>query len=145
MKMIDKICKYLTEKIKNEVDGIDDERAEIINYGLQNLIGEVPKLFIMIGIAYLLGVLKYTMYAFLIVLPYRMVSGGFHLKTHVGCIIATLAMYCGNAYMSQIINLNEITKYLMITLVFVFGNIMINKYAPADTEWVPILRKKTEK
>ena len=41
--MIDKICMFLTNKIRKEMPEIDDERAEVINYGLQNIIGEVPK------------------------------------------------------------------------------------------------------
>ncbi len=52
--MIDKICMFLTNKMRQEMPDIDDERAEIINYGLQNIIGEIPKIFIMLGIAYLL-------------------------------------------------------------------------------------------
>ncbi len=41
--MIDKICKFLTNKMREEMPDIDDERAEIINYGLKNIIGEIPK------------------------------------------------------------------------------------------------------
>lgn len=145
IKVIEKICDYLTQKIKKQVPGIDDEKAEVINYGLQNLVGEFPKTFVFIAVSYLLGILKLFIIAFLIILPYRMVSGGFHLRTHLGCIIATLLMYCSNVYISQIIHLNGLAKYIMILLVLLFGNIMISKYAPADTEWVPILRKKDRK
>ena len=41
--MIDKICTYLTNRIRKEMPEIDDEKAEIIMYGLQNIIGELPK------------------------------------------------------------------------------------------------------
>lgn len=143
--MIEKICNYLTEKIREKVPDVDDEKAEVINYGLQNLIGEVPKTFVFIFVAYLLGILDLFIISFLVILPYRMVSGGFHLRTHLGCIIATLMMYCSNVYISQIIDVHGIMKYILILLVMIFGNIMINKYAPADTEWVPILRKKDRK
>ena len=54
--MIEKICNFLTTKIRKEMPEIDDERAEVINYGLQLTIGEIPKFFIMIAIAFLLGV-----------------------------------------------------------------------------------------
>ena len=67
--MIDKICMFLTNKMRKEMPEIDDERAEIINYGLQNIIGEIPKIFIMLGIAYLLGVFKLALITFLIILP----------------------------------------------------------------------------
>ena len=76
---------------------VDDERAEIINYGLHLLIGELPKNFIILGIAYFLGVFKLTLIMVILLLPYRATSGGFHLKTHIGCILGTTLIYCGIA------------------------------------------------
>ena len=140
--MIDKFCLFLTNKIRKEMPEIDDERAEIINYGLQNIIGEVPKFFIIIGIAYLLGIWKETIITFFIILPYRTFSGGFHLKTHIGCIITTILFYIIPGVLSKVILLTPILKYGIISVLWIFGIIMIKLYAPADTENVPILRKK---
>ena len=124
---------------------IDDERAEIINYGLQVLLGEVPKFFIMLGIAYILGVFKLSLITFLILLPYRASSGGFHLKTHIGCIISTCTFYCGVAFLAKNIILMNNVKYLLIFITFIFGMLMIKLYAPADTENVPIISLKQRK
>ena len=122
---------------------VDDERAEIINYGLQLVIGEIPKTFIIIAIAYLLGVLKLTVLALLFIMPYKTFSGGVHLKTHIGCIIATSILYVGTALLSKYIIFNPMyIKYIAIALIWSFSMIMIKLYAPADTENVPILRKK---
>ena len=140
--MIDKICEFLTNKIRKEMPDIDEERAEVIFYGLQNIVGEIPKIFITLGIAALLGIFDLTFYTFLILTPYKAFSGGFHLKTHIGCIICTTAMYCGIAVLSKYIFLTEITKYVLIALIWIFGMWMVKLYAPADTENVPILRKK---
>ena len=52
--LIEKICMFLTSKIKKEMPDIDEERAEVINYGLQLVIGEIPKIFIIFFVAYLL-------------------------------------------------------------------------------------------
>ena len=68
--MIDKFCTFLTNKIRKEMPEIDDERAEIIMYGLQNIIGELPKGIIILLIAYLIGVFKLTLLAILFVAPY---------------------------------------------------------------------------
>ncbi len=143
--MIDKICMFLTNKIRKEMPEIDDERAEIINYGLQNIIGEIPKIFIMLGIAYILGVFRLSLITFLIILPYRTFSGGFHLKTHIGCILSTTTVYAGTALLAKNIVLSDITKTICIISIWIFGIIMIKLYAPADTENVPILRKKDRK
>ena len=143
--MVDKICDYLTNKIRNKMPEVDKERAEIINYGLHLAIGEVPKTFLFIAIAAILGVLKEFFIAMLVIIPYRAFSGGFHLKTHLGCILATSIYYCGIAYISQFQLFSTETKYILIPLVWIFGMIMCRLYAPADTENVPILRKKDRK
>lgn len=143
--MIDKITESLTCKIRKKMPEIDDERAEVIKYGLQVLLGEIPKFFIMLAIAYVLGILKLTLITFFVLLPYRGASGGFHLKTHIGCIITTCTFYCGIAFLSKIIQLGNIEKYVFILLVGIFGIMMIKKYAPADTENVPILSKRIRK
>ena len=143
--MIDKITQSLTNRIRKEMPDVDDERAEVINYGLQILLGEFPKIFVMLAVAYLLGVFKLTLITFFILMPYRTFSGGFHLKTHLGCIITTCAFYCGTALLAKYIVLSNIAKYIIITLLGIFGVFMIKLYAPADTENVPILNKKTRK
>lgn len=141
-KMIDKICTFLTNKIRKEMPDIDDEKAEIIYYGLQNIVGEIPKIFIMLGISYILGVFPLALFTFITLFPYKGASGGFHLKTHIGCIVVTTLFYCVIPFISQYIAFNEIVKYIVIGFVWVFGIIMIKLYAPADTEDVPILLKK---
>ncbi len=143
--MVDKITEFLTNKIRKEMPEIDDERAEVINYGLQILVGEVPKTFIMLVVAYLLGVFKLTLITFLILMPYRTFSGGFHLKTHIGCIVTTCLFYCGTALLAKYITFIEISKYIITIVLGIFGIIMIRLYAPADTENVPILSKKVRK
>ena len=143
--MVDKICNYLTNKIKNKVTDVNDEKEEIINYGLHLLIGEIPKTFIFIAIATILGVLKEFFITVIVIFPYRAVSGGFHLKTHFGCILCTSFCYCGIPYVSKVINFTEPVKLSLIILTWIFGMIMCKLYAPADTENVPILRKKDRK
>ena len=143
--MIDKITDVLTNKIKKEMSDVDEERAEVIKFGLQILLGEIPKFFFMIGIAYLLGVFKLSIITFLILLPYRGMSGGFHLKTHIGCIVSTCTFYCGVALLSKYIELDSVMKYTLLICTMLFGIFMIKLYAPADTEDVPILSKKIRK
>ena len=140
--MIEKICNKLTLKIRKEMPEVDDERAEVINYGLQLVIGEIPKTFVLLIIAYLCGVLKLSVIALLAIMPYRATSGGVHLKTHIGCILGTSLFYVGSALLSKYIILEPIyIKYILIGVTWIFSAIMIRLYAPADTENVPILRK----
>ena len=143
--MIDKFCAYLTKKIRKEMPEVDDERAEIIMYGLQNIIGELPKGIIILIIAYILGIFKLTVISILIIAPYRCVSGGVHMKTHIGCIIYTLLLYSGSSLLGKYIVLTGNAKIMLAIVVWIFCMIMIKLYAPADTENLPILRKKERK
>ncbi len=140
--MIEAICNSLTKKIIQSVDGYDESKADEINFGLQLLIGEVPKFFIILILALLLHMFKLTLISFLIILPYRTFSGGFHLHTHLGCIIVTSLLYIGTPFLASILNFNNNIKYILIAITFIFSFVMIAKYAPADTENVPVLQKK---
>ena len=140
--MVDKFCAFLTNKIRKEMPEIDDERAEVIMYGLQVIIGELPKGFIILALAYILGIFKLTLISMLIIAPYRSVSGGIHVNTHIGCIINTALLYCGPAILGKYIILEGISKYIIALIIWTFCMILIKLYAPADTENVPILRKE---
>lgn len=144
--MIERFCKFLTKKIRQSMPDINDERAEVINYGLQLVIGEIPKTFVMLLIAYVLGILKLSIIAFLVIAPYRSFAGGFHLKTHIGCIVGTTLFYCGNVILSKTIMLDAaLIKPIVVLVVWIFSIFMIKLYAPADTENVPIISKKDRK
>jgi len=144
--MIDKFCEYLVKQIRKKMPDIDDEKAEVILYGVQLIVGEIPKVFLMFGLGIILGLWWQTILAFVLLLPYKTASGGFHLKTHLGCFLCTNIVYCGNAYLSTILNFpNETVKYITIIAIFILGIIMVSIYAPADTENLPILTKKERK
>ena len=143
--MIDKFCNFLVEKIRVQMPDIDDERAEIILYGIQLIIGELPKIFILFAVSFLLGIGGYMIFAYIALIPYRSSSGGFHLKTHIGCIIGTSIFYYGLIFFSKWIVLSLLAKCIVTLISFIFGIAMVSLYAPADTENVPIISKKERK
>lgn len=143
--MIDKICTFLTNRIRKEMPEVDDEKAEVIYYGLQNIVGEIPKIFIVFAISYILGIFEWTVFTFLALFLYKGASGGVHLKTHIGCLTFTTMFYCIIPFVSQQFVLPSIEKYIVIFAVWIFGMIMIKLYAPADTENVPILDEKVRR
>ena len=112
--MIDKFCEYLTNKIRKKMPDVDDERAEVIMYGIQLIVGELPKILFMFIIAAFLHIFFETLLAFILILPYKKVSGGVHLKTHIGCFIMTNLVYCGTAILSIRIDLPFNIKIALI-------------------------------
>lgn len=144
--MINQICESLTNKIRQEMPDIDDEEAEVIKYGLELIIGEVPKILLLFIIAIVLKIGWLVIFAYFTMVPYKIVAGGFHLKTNIGCTIGTLSIYYGNVLISKYITWTQIyTKYIVILIAFVFSMIMVSLYAPADTVNLPILTKRERK
>ena len=131
--------------MKSRIPDMTEEKAEVILYGLQLIIGEIPKMILILGISFILGFGWYMIFAYIAIAPYRTVSGGFHLHTHLGCILGTIIFYYGTVIISKYLILDDIQKYILIALSLGFGLLMISMYAPADTEDVPIISKKERK
>lgn len=143
--MIEKFCSYIVGKMRKQMPEIDDEKAEVLMYGIQLIIGEIPKMFLLFALGFLLGIGWYTIFAYVALIPYRAPSGGFHLKSHLGCIIGTNFFFHGIVFLSKFLTLNMVEKYVLIFTALIFGMIMVSLYAPADTENVPILSKEERK
>lgn len=144
--MINKFCSYLTTKIRKEMPDINDEKAEVIRYGLELIIGEIPKLVLTVVLAFILKIGWLFLLTYIVLLPYKVASGGFHCKTHLGCFVGTCIMYFGTVFIAKYINYNPFyLKYVVAFLVLIFGIIMVSLYAPADTENVPIISIKERK
>ena len=143
--MIEKFCNYILSKMKKKMPEITDEQGEAILYGLQLLIGEAPKMILLFGISFIFGFGLEMLFAYFTLIPYKTVSGGFHLHTHLGCIIGSTVFYYGNVILSKFLMLDSIEKYVLVALSLGFGILMVSMYAPADTENVPIISKKERK
>ena len=144
--MIDKFCDYITKKIKENSPEMDEEKELVIDFGVRLIFGELPKILILFLIGFILGIGWYTLLAFLLLCPYRSFTGGFHLKTHLGCMICTILLYCGPVMLAKYTNITpDYVKYIVIAIIGIISSILINIYAPADTENIPILSKEDRK
>ena len=143
--MIEKFCNYILSKMKKKMPEITDEQGEAILYGLQLLVGEAPKMILLFGVSFICGFGLEMLFAYLAIMPYRTASGGFHLHTHLGCIIGSVLFYYGIILISKFLVLDGIQKYILIVFSLVFGILMVSLYAPADTENVPIISKRERK
>lgn len=141
--MIDNFCDLITEKIKSKVTDIDEERELIINFGVRLIFGELPKILILFIIGFLLSMGWQTLLLFFLIAPYRSFTGGIHLKTHLGCMITTSILYLLPIILSKYILISDKNiLYILAGLITIFSIIIIARYAPADTENIPILSKK---
>ena len=144
--MIDKFCDWIVEKIKQKMPEIDEQKEMVITFGVRILFGEMPKILLLILIGFFLNVGWYILLMFLLIAPYRSFTGGFHLKTHLGCMVTTTILYLFPILVAEYIPISQ--NNILYFLTFIIGAmsiIFIIKYAPADTENIPILSKKERK
>ena len=144
--MIDKFCDWITKKIKAKVSDIDEEREMIINFGVRLIFGELPKILILFIIGFVLKMGWQTLLLFFLIAPYRSFRGGIHFKTHLGCMLTTSCLYLGPIIVTKYFQINnDLILYVFTAIITIFSIFIIAKYAPADTENIPILTKKERK
>lgn len=141
--MVDSICDWLLKKITENDPSIDEEKSEIIYYGLQNIVGELPKGLIILLIAWICGVFNLVVIGTIVLLIYRGFAGGVHLKTHITCIITSVILVIGSAFLAK--RLLFETPFLIYTTLMVINIALAMLYAPADTENRPIMKEVQRK
>ncbi|MBE5822380.1 MAG: hypothetical protein E7311_07345 [Clostridiales bacterium] len=143
--MVENICSRITNYLRSKVD-MSDERAEVINFGLLVLLGEVPKIILIMLFAWYFNILKLTLITFIAMSIYRTQAGGFHLDGHISCFLFSLIVFCGTSFLAKaIVTTNVTLLYILYGLIFVLDMIVIHKYAPADTDKIPIISSKKRK
>ena len=144
--MIDKFCDWLIKKIKGKMPEIDEEKELVINFGIRLLFGEIPKILALFVLGFLLQIGWYTLLLYLLLAPYRSFTGGFHLKTHWGCMISSIVLYIIPILIAKYMTIQQnYIIYIATGVIGILSVIFITKYAPADTENIPILSKKERK
>jgi len=144
--MLEKFCQRITNYIRTKMPNMDDEKAEIINFGLLVLLGECPKLIILVLLAWWLDILFLTLITLIAMALYRTQGGGLHLHGHIHCFLFSTLIFCGTGLLAQaMLSLSMLTQYLLYILIFIFAMIVIDKYAPADTKNIPMIRPKLRK
>lgn len=144
--MIDKFCNWIIKKIKEKMPEMDQEKEAIIKFGVIILFGEVPKILALFILGFLLQIGWYSILSYFLLAPYRSFTGGFHLKTHWGCMITSIVLYIVPILVAKYITISqEYILYVMTGVLGILSIIFIFRYAPADTENIPILSKKERK
>lgn len=115
-----------------------EDEFEIIKYGLETIYLIVTKMIIIFSLAYILDILKEV---FLLLILYNIIrsqSFGIHASKSSYCLISSIILFIGGAYLCKHI---IISKWLTITI-SILCNIALIKYAPADTHKKPLINKK---
>ena len=128
-------------RIKKKYPEYDDEKLEVIAYGLEAMYIMITKTIVIFGIALLLGVIKEV---FLILIFYNIIrttAFGMHAKKSSHCYIISIVLFIGLGLVCKYVDINLYVK--LITAGISFITLVI--YAPADTYKRPLLNAKKRK
>lgn len=143
--LIERISNYLVDKVLFKDENPDTDEREVILFGVTRIVEDIPKYVAIFIISLILGILKDVGTVFLIVLLYKTFIGGAHARTNIGCFIITSIFFITPSFIARNIEITDKLFYIIFAIINIFSIYIILRYAPADTEEVPILNKNKRK
>ena len=125
----DKITQYFAKFITRE----EIELAKM-KLGIEVLLHDVCMIGLILLLALYLSILTETLIFMLVFGIFRMVSGGIHLKSSIGCLIGTGCMVIGGVKISEMLTIN----ILQTVVLFIILIIITYWLSPQGTENNPI-------
>ncbi len=129
------------EVVKNKYPEYDEDKLEIINYGLESIYLTFTKIIIIFVLAIILNIWKEVLLLLAFYNLIRVSAFGMHAKKSIHCLIISLTLFIGGVYLCRYLVIPLILKVVLSIICI----ILIAKYAPADTEKRPIINKKLRK
>ena len=141
MEMKKKILNHCMEVVKNKYPEYDEDKLEIINYGLESIYLTFTKIIIIFVLAIILNIWKEVLLLLAFYNLIRVSAFGMHAKKSIHCLMISLTLFIGGVYLCRYLVIPLILKVVLSIICIV----LIAKYAPADTEKRPIINKKLRK
>ena len=136
-----KILDYCMKSVRNKFPDYDNDRLEIIRYGLEGLYLTFTKIIVIISLSIILNIFFESLVLLLFYNIIRFSAFGLHAKKSSHCLIISLLFFIGGVYVCEYIYVPLIIKSIMCIICI----LLISKYAPADTEKRPLINKRKRK
>lgn len=127
--------------IKKKYPDYNEEKLEVIEYGLETLYIMVSKTIVISLIALFLGVFKEMLIITIFYNIIRTTAFGMHAKESWQCYIISITLFIGGALLYKYVNVNFYIKAVVSAVAYIFLVI----YAPADTYKRPLINTKKRK
>ena len=132
------ILQHSLQFIEENKGKLSEEEKEKILYGMEGLYITVTKLFVILLLAFFLGIIKEFLFVLLFFNIVRFFGFGFHANNSITCFIASSLFIVGIPYLLITFPPNLIVKISLSVVAFLSFLI----YAPADTEKRPLTNQK---
>lgn len=133
-----KILNHCMSIVKDKYPEYDEDKLEVINYGLESIYLTFTKIIIIFILAIILKIWKEVLLLLAFYNLIRVSAFGMHAKKSIHCLIISLTLFIGGVYLCRYLVIPFILKVILSIICI----ILIARYAPADTEKRPIIDKK---
>ncbi|MDQ0286683.1 accessory gene regulator B [Desulfofundulus luciae] len=130
-----RIASWLGKELQQE------ERAAVMAYGLELLLGAVVKLVCFVTIPLLLGIFPQVIAALLASVVFRLAAGGAHCTAYYRCLIGSLTTFTGLGFLARWLGEIDAPGTEMALVAAFFAVTVALIWAPADTPAKPITRE----
>lgn len=142
------MIKRLADNISNYIScelNYDDEKSEVLSYGLQIFLGTSIKTLSILCFAYFLNIFKTTLSVSISFVVFRRIIGGSHVDTYSKCYFLSVLLMLLSGAAGKIINLETTHISIVILLIYVLAVIATIMWIPAGTEKKMIRNRTTRK
>lgn len=136
---------YIVDNMLYKGEEVDSDQREIMMFGITRILEDTPKYVLIFLMSLFFGILKEVGVVLLVTLVYKTFLGGAHARTNIICFIFSSIFFITPAFISKYIEINNAVFYISLVLINIFSLYVIIRYAPSDTEEVPILNKDKRK
>ncbi|MCG8686729.1 MAG: accessory gene regulator B family protein, partial [Desulfobacterales bacterium] len=148
MNLIKDCSDFLARQFTNRFK-LSERESSYLDYGLQLILGYLLELVFILLIGYLLGVFWPLVVAHFCFVAFRQCAGGLHMPTYFLCFTTSLLVFIVIGLLIRFVQPGLPALFIWLFVVTLLSILLVNKYAPADTEIIPIkdpvLRKKLKK
>ncbi len=129
------------KSIKNKYPSYDDDKLEVIAYGLESLYIMITKTIVISLIALLTDVFKEMLLIMVLYNVIRTTAFGMHAKESWQCYVISITLFIGGALLFKYVDVSFYVKAVIGAISYIFLVI----YAPADTYKRPLVNAKKRK
>lgn len=140
--MLEKVSDFIVCNVLCKDESINDEQKEVMMFGVTRIIEDIPKHLVIFGVCLYLNFIKELLLVIFVTATYKTFVGGAHARTNTICLISSLIYFLIPIVVPIYFNISGVAMYILYALVIISSMYIIIKIAPADTEEIPILKKK---
>lgn len=132
------ILSKIKKDIKKQYPSYSNEKLDEIMYGVEGLYMTITKCIIIFTVSIVLGILKEVLILLIFFNILRAVGFGMHASNGVVCLISSMVVFLGIAYISN----KLVIKTPIVIITYLICIILYFLFAPSDTKKRPLIKKK---